>query len=114
MEAGFLGWKKNKQTMSEELRELLQCVSQALRYRVGKTESKTFAHPSAARKVALGSAGIFVLVAAYLSLTFSFLSRCLYPIFISFKIKIRNMMANMANSLKELKFLGTSCQLMTT
>ena len=84
-------------------------------YRAGQdTESKTCAHPLAARKVALGTSGIFVLVAAYLSLTFSFLSLCLYSIFISFKIKIRNMMANMINSLKELKFLGNNCQLMTS
>lgn len=84
-------------------------------YRVGHdTESKTCAHPLAARKVSLGTSGIFVFVAAYLSLTFSFLSLCLDSIFISFKIKIRNMMANMINSPKELKFLGNSCQLMTS
>jgi len=29
MEAGFLGWKKKKKAMSEELRELWQHVSQA-------------------------------------------------------------------------------------
>lgn len=111
MEAGFLGWKN---TISEDLWELLQCVHQTWKWRVEHdTERKRCSHALAGERVALGSSGTFISVTLYLSPSFSFLSLYLHPICILFKIKIGIWWLHI-NSAKELKSPENSYQLNTT